>query len=96
MGIRVTTPGGSDRNGLPGPRFYRYQGDPDWDPAKAAIPPRRPPSPCRLREEAEERRARFAELRDQGMSREEAGAAVGIKPKTAWQYEVDKKRGEAP
>lgn len=93
---------GDSRNGLPGAGPYRYRKNPDWDPAKNALPPRKPGSrrgvPNRAAAQvAEDRRNRFAQYRAEGRSVAEAGELIGVSRETARKYERKrlKEAGEA-
>ena len=79
---------------------YRRNGDPEWNPAASAPPPRERQeaprlSPAEARARAARRRAEFARLRGEGLTTAQAGAAVGISDSHARKYERDRKKALA-
>jgi hypothetical protein len=68
---------------------YRWRGTPGWDPA-AAVAERTSARGNLERRGRLARLERFTELRAQGMGVTEAGAQLGLAPRTARGYEADR------
>lgn len=77
------------------PRPYRWRGTPGWDPANVVLSthPHVGVSQEVLRQEAAERRAEFARLREAGVGVAEAGARLGVTRRTATKYEAARTGG---
>jgi hypothetical protein len=69
---------------------YRWRGTPGWNPAKAGSPWYGNNAEQAARAAA--RRARFAELREAGVTVRDAGREVGVGGSTARGYEQERKR----
>ena len=91
LGIRVS----SSTSGSPAPGVehlsggYHYQRDPLWVPNDPRYRDATPSRATRLTRERAKRLTDFGLLRAQGLSIKEAGAEMGIRPKTAYGYERD-------
>lgn len=81
----------ASQNGLTRKPYLRF-GNPDYDPAAVPRSPQAGVTPAQKRAEAEERRARFAQLREQeGKTPAEAAEVLGISAETARKYETKRR-----